>query len=322
MLAKKLGQDLHGIVSWLSNHSFDNVPVNVGQAVVPALEAISQTLVVDAELVQDRGLQVVDVHGVFGRAVTKVIRCPIGNARLDATTRHPHGKATRMMVATVDFRGTRALGEYRTPELAAPDDQGIVEEAALLEVLEQASGWSVDVVAHQRQVPGDVSVMIPTDVIKLNERNAAFGHATGEQAVGGVGATHTRLFAVEFEGSIRLGREVGQLGHGRLHPKSHFVLLHPGLNLGIPHGLALESVEACDCLDASALGGGTDALRVGHVEDGITNRLKLHALVLGRQESAFPKSAGDGLRRAFATTDRGKDHEGWQILILAAQAIA
>src|SRR5262245_37646412 len=42
----------------IANH----VAVHVGQAEVAALEAIGQLLVVDAEAVQDRGVQVVDVH--------------------------------------------------------------------------------------------------------------------------------------------------------------------------------------------------------------------------------------------------------------------
>ena len=39
----------------------DDLPVDVGQAEVAALEAVGEPLVVDAQAVQDRGVQIVDV---------------------------------------------------------------------------------------------------------------------------------------------------------------------------------------------------------------------------------------------------------------------
>ena len=46
---------------------------DVGQAEVAALEAVGQPLVVDAEQVQDRGVQVVDVDGVLDGVVAEVV---------------------------------------------------------------------------------------------------------------------------------------------------------------------------------------------------------------------------------------------------------
>ena len=46
---EKIGQDLHGLVSLLSNHLFDYVPVNVRQTVIPALEAIGQSFMINAQ---------------------------------------------------------------------------------------------------------------------------------------------------------------------------------------------------------------------------------------------------------------------------------
>ena len=41
-----------------------SVAVHVGQAEIPPLEAVGQPLVVDAQAVQDRGVEIVDVHRV------------------------------------------------------------------------------------------------------------------------------------------------------------------------------------------------------------------------------------------------------------------
>ena len=63
--------------------------VHVGQAVVAALELVRQLLVVDAEQVQDRRLEVVDVDGVLGDVVAEVVGRAVGDARLDAAAGQP-----------------------------------------------------------------------------------------------------------------------------------------------------------------------------------------------------------------------------------------
>ena len=50
----------------LGNDILDHVAVDVGEAVVPALEAMGEFLVVEAQEVHPGGLEVVDVHRVFG----------------------------------------------------------------------------------------------------------------------------------------------------------------------------------------------------------------------------------------------------------------
>ncbi len=47
--------------------------MDVGQAEVAALEPVGQLRVVDAEQVQDRGLEVVDVDRVLGDVVAEVV---------------------------------------------------------------------------------------------------------------------------------------------------------------------------------------------------------------------------------------------------------
>ena len=52
-----------------------------------------------------------------------------------------------MMVAAVVVRGQLALAVDRAAELAAPDDERVVEQAALLQVLDQRGGGLVGVAA-------------------------------------------------------------------------------------------------------------------------------------------------------------------------------
>ena len=49
----------------LREDSFDDVAVDVGQSIVASLEFERQFLVIDAEAMQHRRVQVVNVHRVF-----------------------------------------------------------------------------------------------------------------------------------------------------------------------------------------------------------------------------------------------------------------
>ena len=64
-----------------------------------------------------------------------------GRAALHAAAGQPHGEAVVVVVAAVDLAGVgallRQLDRGRAAELAAPDDQRVVEQPALLEIREQ-----------------------------------------------------------------------------------------------------------------------------------------------------------------------------------------
>ena len=102
---------------------------------------------VNAQEVEDGGVEVVDVHGsrrpvffvglgaywsaVFvGDVVAVVVGSAVGDAGLNAAAGHPNGKASGMVVAAVVvlFEGALAIG--RSPEFAAPNDKGVVKHAA------------------------------------------------------------------------------------------------------------------------------------------------------------------------------------------------
>ena len=89
--------------------------------------AIGETLVVDAHEVQDGGVEVVHVHGILGDVVTEIIGLAVTGAGLAAATGHPHGEATRMVVATGFGAVPFTLACDAAAELAAPDDEGVLE---------------------------------------------------------------------------------------------------------------------------------------------------------------------------------------------------
>ena len=56
--------------------------MHIGQTEIPSGMVIGQFLVGQSELMLDRGLDVVDMDGVFGRVESKVVRLSHGETRL------------------------------------------------------------------------------------------------------------------------------------------------------------------------------------------------------------------------------------------------
>ena len=61
--------------------------MDIGQAVIAALMAIGQEFVVDAEQVQHRRIQVVDMDGIFDDIVREIVRFAVDGSWLDARSR-------------------------------------------------------------------------------------------------------------------------------------------------------------------------------------------------------------------------------------------
>ena len=78
-----------------------------------------------------------------------------------------------MVIAAVVLARQLALAVDRPAELAPPDDQGVVEHAALLEILDESVARLVHVTALIGEVAGNVEVLIPAAVEDLNEAHAA-----------------------------------------------------------------------------------------------------------------------------------------------------
>jgi hypothetical protein len=104
--------------------------MNVGEAVVAALELEGQAGVVDAEAAQHGGVQIVDVHGIADHVVAVVVGLAKGQAGTNAAAGQPEREAARMMIAAVVLPGEPSLAVNRAAELAAPDDQRVVQQAA------------------------------------------------------------------------------------------------------------------------------------------------------------------------------------------------
>src|ERR1051326_88849 len=74
---------------------------DANEALVEALELIREPQRIEAELVKNRRVKIVDVHAVASDVEAEVVAFADRNARLDAAAGEPHCKRIRMMVAAV-----------------------------------------------------------------------------------------------------------------------------------------------------------------------------------------------------------------------------
>ena len=63
--------------SSLSEHIRHHVPVDICETEVATGESIGEVFVLDSEAVQDGGLQIVNMDGVFGDVVGEIVSFPV-----------------------------------------------------------------------------------------------------------------------------------------------------------------------------------------------------------------------------------------------------
>src|SRR5713226_1267474 len=88
---------------------------------------------IDAQKMKHGGVQIVNLHLVLYNEIAVLVCGTVDRAPFDAAAGQPNGKAKGVMIAAI-----AALSHGRTAELAAPEDQGLIEQAAGFQVPEQA----------------------------------------------------------------------------------------------------------------------------------------------------------------------------------------
>ena len=121
----------------LSENVIDNLAVHVGQPKSTALVPERQSLMIDTHQVQNRGVQIVDVDGIFYNVVAVGVSLAVSRPAFYSTAGHPDRKTSRMMIATKFFGRQFSLTVVRAAELAAPDNQRIFQQVSLFQILNQ-----------------------------------------------------------------------------------------------------------------------------------------------------------------------------------------
>ena len=311
--------------------------VDVGEAVLAALELVGEFGVVDAELVKEGGMEVVDVDrflvvlggvGFDGgsvlvdEVVAEVIGLAEGGSWPDASSGSPEGEASWVVVTTVVFAGELALAVRGSSEFSAPDDEGVIEKASHFEVFDEGCGGLVGVVALAGKLFWEGEVLVPAHVIELHEADVALGEAAGHEAVVCVGSTLLDFGAVHVEDGFWLVGNVGELGDRGLHAVGEFVLLNAGVDFGVGEFGELLFVELGEVIEhfTSGLGGVTGG--IGEVENGVSDGHEFDAGVFGGKEAGSPEAIVKGL--AVGSSGPTGDHgdEVGEVFVFGPEAVA
>src|SRR5690348_8808789 len=91
-------------------------------------------------------------------------------------------------------------------KFTAPDYQRIVEHAALLEVFDKGSARLICILALFADSFWKIAVLVPAAMIELNEPDAPFRHAAGEEAIVSKRAWILYVWAIHLERALRFLR--------------------------------------------------------------------------------------------------------------------
>ena len=119
------------------NQLFHDMTMYISQPVSPALELKRKPLVIHAQLVENRGVQVVYADWILHDVISVIVSSTVYLSGPDAAAGHPDGEATRVMIATVVGWTEAPLAVHCATKFSAPDHQRFIEEAALFEIKDQ-----------------------------------------------------------------------------------------------------------------------------------------------------------------------------------------
>lgn len=173
--------------------------MHIGQSVAAALEAKSQFCVVDAQAVEQCGVQVVDVDGILGDVVAVVVRAAVSLPTFDAASGQPQTEAAWMVISSVVVLREVSLAIHRSPKFSAPDNQRVFEKSSLFKVQNESRRGLVGIFTLFADSRRELGVLIPAAVKELRESNASLGHSSSQQAVVRKRARHFCIFTVQFE---------------------------------------------------------------------------------------------------------------------------
>ena len=152
-----------------------DLSVDVGQTEVAALVAVGHPFVVDAHLVQDCRVEIVDVDRVLLHVVAEIIRLAMDDPRLDAAAGHPFCVTARVVIAAVVCLGEASLAVDRAAEFAAPDNQRVFQKSSLFQILDEGIARLIDDPTLPTNVVWQIAVLIPLTNEDLRESHTTFG---------------------------------------------------------------------------------------------------------------------------------------------------
>lgn len=215
-------------------------------------------------------MEVTDVQRILGNVVAEVVGLTVDSSSLAPASSHPHREASRMVISAVIGLAEATLTVNGSPELSAPNNQGIIEHTPLFQVVDEGVAWSVNVSALRWHSSINIPVVIPVVVVNLDETDISFGQPAGHQGNVRKAPGLAGLLPIKFESPLWFLGQVSELGHAGLHAGSHLILLDPGEGLGVSKLLKRQFVHFIDALYGALANRIGNPCRIIDIEDRIT----------------------------------------------------
>jgi len=234
---------------YLRQNLLHHFAVDISQAEVAAGVAVGELLVVDAEDVEDGGVEVVHMDFVFLGEVAEVVGGSVAIAGFDASSGEPDGEAGGVVVTAIF-----PLGYGCTAKLGSPDDEGVVHQAALLEVGEESGNGLVGGQSVFGVTFDEATVLVP-DIgsAGLNVADSSFTETTCQEAAMAEFGGLLSVQAVEFPGGFGFVGNVDYAWSDALHLEGHLVALDYAIDIGILSLLEVFLVNAVEHLQLQYL---------------------------------------------------------------------
>ena len=130
--------------------------VHVSEAEISARMPIGQFFVIQSQQVQNGGMPIVNVHFALDGLVPVFVGGPVAESALYPAAGHPGGVSLVVVVAPVT-----SLAVWCPSEFTGPDDEGVLQEVAALEIRQEAGNGFVDLGALGFHAFPQVPVVIP-----------------------------------------------------------------------------------------------------------------------------------------------------------------
>ena len=275
--------------------------------------------VIDAELVQDGRVEVVDMDFAGDCAVAHVVGLAIGEAAFDSAAGHPGAEAFGLVFASVllDRRGAaEILAPWGAAKFTAPHDERVFEQAARFQILEQGGDRLIGLRTQLGQVAADIAVVIPAAHRHLHKAHAGLAEFARKQTGAGVPVGVLAVHAVKFSRGFAFLRDVHDLRRGGLHAEGEFEVLDHAFHVRFAVEFADEA--AVHALDQS------DALALHVVAGGDVPQILDGRCLVGERDSerGALMNRGEKSGAIFAHAAGLDRDEAGQVLIFCAEAVA
>ena len=218
---------------------------------------------------------------------------------------------------------------YRTAaEFGRPDDERVVEHAAVFEILDERRDGAVHRRCLRVVVLPHVLVAVPVDpraaertaVEELNEPHAALKQPAGHQAIAGKTLVCRVVDAIERPHGRRLVGEARGLRDAHLHSRCQFIRSQPRREVGVagvePGEVAVHGLEEAEIGRAIGRGAASRSVEIGDRVAAVG--AEGNSLMVGREEATGPVDRSAGRLAAGI----GEDDERREVFVDRPQTVA